>query len=512
VQVSTDNLAGARIPSPVNLNHVNFTAGLILSQTHAMKTLSGIWIDRQSGTTLQDQVVQQIKDLIQRGTLYPNEMLPSSRELATQLRVSRNTVVYAYDRLVSEGYIETRFRSGVFVSPAVALQHRSRELNSPRPRKSPARTASSPPAELHSPLPFRPCQPDVTLFPLPMWNRLRGRALRQHGKNLLHYQASCVSGLPELRKNLAEYLRASRGVSCDWRQIVITAGSQQALYLLARLLVPASGNRVYMEDPGYLGARLAWQSADARIVPGALDDQGLQLPSSDLRDLALIYTTPSRQFPTGVSISLARRLAILDYAARNKTWVIEDDYDAEFRYESAPLPSLQSLDVAGRVIYVGTFSKALFPSLRLGYVVVPTELFDKFRASKHLIDDHGPLVDQATLAMFLESGAFYSHIRRCRKAYAERQRCFLDLAAKSGLPLEFRHTDGGMNLLGWLPKGTDDKKLSQQLRDGGLDVPSLSSYSLKFRGPGLVFGFTAFNPPAIKSGFQRVQKILSTRG
>ncbi len=475
-----------------------------------MKTFSGIWLDRKGSVTLQDQVVLQIKELIRRGALRPKEMLPSSRELAAQLRVSRNTVVYAYDRLISEGFVESRFRSGVFVSAAVALQGRSRENAGARRRKALENEDPAHSSALRSPVPFRPCQPDVGLFPLLIWNRLRGRAMRQYGKNLLHYQENCVAGLPELRRNLAEYLRGSRGVQCDWRQIVITAGSQQALYLLARLLVPAVGNRVYMEDPGYLGARLAWQSVDARIIPGALDELGLQPPTSDVRDLALIYTTPSRQFPTGVSLSLARRLAILDYAARNRTWVIEDDYDAEFRYNAPPLPSLQSLDMKGRVIYVGTFSKALFPALRLGYVVVPPELLDKFQAAKHLMDDHGPLIDQATLAMFLESGAFYSHIRRCRKAYAERQALFLELFQKSDLPLEFRHTDGGMNLIGWLPPKSDDKRLSLLLRNGGLDVPPLSSYSLKHRSPGLVFGFTAFGEKEIRSGFSRVKELLGT--
>lgn len=476
-----------------------------------MKITGGIWLDRNSDTTLQDQVVRQIKLLIERGTLRPQQMLPSTRELAAQLRVSRNTIVYAYDRLVSEGYAESRSRSGIFVCSLVNLPRRARDGGLRRRRKALPSETESPARSLRTPEPFRPCQPDVSLFPLMIWNRLRGRALRQFGTDLLHYQASCVAGFPELRQRLAEYLQASRGVKCDWRQIVITSGSQQALYLLANLLVPRCGERVYMEDPGYLGARLAWQGAGARIIPGALDEQGLQLPGSDIRGLALIYTTPSRQFPTGVSLSLPRRLAILDYAAGNKAWVIEDDYDAEFRYSASPLPSLQSLDVNGRVIYVGTFSKILFPALRVGYVVVPAELVERFRASKHLIDDHGPLVDQATLALFLESGAFHSHIRRCRRAYAERQQYFLQMFRNSDLPFDFRSTDGGMNLLGWMPAGTDDTGWSTRLRHAGLDVPSLSSYSLKAQERGLVFGFTAFTPQQMQSAFQTMVSVAARR-
>jgi GntR family transcriptional regulator / MocR family aminotransferase len=473
-----------------------------------MKAVGGIWLDRSSESTLQEQIGNQIREQIRRGLLRPDETLPSTRDLAAQLHVSRNTVIYAYDRLVSEGYVESRPRSGVFVCALGAPATRPQPHGVTRRKPSIDAEPGVPPKALRSPQPFRPSQPDVGLFPLLMWNRLRGRILRQLGAGLLHYQASCIPGFPALRRNLALYLRASRGVQCDSRQIVITSGSQQALYLLAHLLVPRYGERVYMEDPGYLGARLAWQSADARIIPGALDEQGVQLPGSDIKGLSLIYTTPSRQFPTGVSLSLARRLAILDYAARNKTWVIEDDYDAEFRYSAAPLPSLQSLDVHGRVIYVGTFSKVLFPSLRLGYVVMPSELYDKFCSARHLIDDHGPLIDQATLALFLESGAFRSHIRRCRKAYAERQECFLEAVRKSGVPLQFTHSDGGMNLLGWLPVEADDQAWSKRLSEGGLDIPALSSFSLQTRAPGLVFGFTAFTPRQIRAAVERMRRLV----
>jgi GntR family transcriptional regulator/MocR family aminotransferase len=471
-----------------------------------MKSLEGIWLDRASRFTLQEQLTRQIKERIQRGLLAPGAALPSTREVAAELRVSRNTAVYAYDRLVSEGYLEPLARSGVFVSSSISLSRHSKWSSRPSPAGGgPARERV--PRPLGLPSPFRPCQPDVTLFPLRVWNRLRGRVLRGQGRSLLHYQAACVAGLPELRHSLASYLRDSRGVRCDWRQIVITSGSQQALYILAELLL-SPGDQVYVEDPGYVEARLAWQSAGARILPGSVDEQGLRLPARADPRLALIYTTPSRQFPTGVSLSLGRRLALIDLAGRTRSWIIEDDYDSELRYSAPPLPSLQSLDPGGRVIYVGTFSKLLFPSLRLGYVVVPEALLDGFTALKHLIDDHLPLIDQATLAQFLESGAFYSHIRRCRRAYAERQERFLRLFRGSGLPLEFRHTDGGMNLTGFLPQHVDDARWSARLREAGFDVPPLSHYSYKAARPGLVFGFTAFTPELIASSFERMSPLL----
>ena len=474
-----------------------------------MRALGGVWLDRNSRFTLQDQLFRQIKEHVQQGRLKPGESIPSSRELAHELKLSRNTVVYAYDRLESEGYLEARSRSGVFISSSIFLSQHSKWPVKPGAAEKTAKSLPAP-KTLGSPAPFRPCQPDVNLFPLVIWNRFRGRALRNNGRRLLHYQASCVSGIPELRENLAGYLRDSRGVHCDWRQVVITSGSQQALFILANLLV-RPGDRIYTEDPGYVEARLAWQNAGARIEAGVVDDQGLPLPRQTSRHFSLVYATPSRQFPTGVSMSLPRRLAWIDFAARTRTWIIEDDYDSELRYSAPPLPSLQSLDRNDRVIYVGTSSKLLFPSLRLGYVVVPESLLDDFQRLKHLIDDHLPLIDQAALAEFLESGAFFSHIRRCRRVYAERQALFLDLLRKSDLPLDVRYTDGGMNLTGFLPRGTDDAEWSRALAEAKFDVPPISHYSIKRRAPGLVFGFTAFTPNVIRASFESMEKILDAR-
>ena len=477
-----------------------------------MRTLAGLFLDRSSRTTLQEQLARQIKELIQGGVLSPGDALPSTRDVATGLNVSRNTAVNAYDRLVSEWYLEPVSRSGVFVSSSITLSPHSTwpvRQNAARGR-APA-VAPAAPAPLAAPAPFRPSQPDVSLFPLLVWNRLRSRALRLEGRNLLHYQEPCVAGHPALRQNVAAYLRDSRGVRCDWNQVVITSGSQQALFLLASLLLGPAAT-AYVEDPGYVEARLACRRTGAKVVPGPVDEQGLRLPGRPGGKVSVVYTTPSRQFPTGVSLSLARRLALIDYAGRTGAWVVEDDYDSELRYGAPPLPSLQSLDRSGKVIYVGTFSKLLFPSLRLGYVVVPEPLLRPFIDLKHLIDDHLPLVDQATLALFLESGAFYSHIRRCRKAYAERQGLFLKLFADADLPVEFPYADGGMNLTGLLPDGEDDEAWSRRLRDAGFDVPALSRYAIRPTRPGLVFGFTAFAPSVVRSSFSRLRRVLEAAG
>ena len=476
----------------------------------SMRTLSGLWIDRSARPTLQDQLARQIRERIRSGELAPGDPLPSTRDLASELKLSRNTAVYAYDRLISEGYLESASRAGIFVSRSITIP---RDAKKPVARKKDSARSTAPVMQHHltAPRPFRPCQPDVGLFPLLTWNRMRGRALRSEGRNILHYQASCIAGLPELRENVATYLRDHRGVRCDWHQVVITSGSQQALFLLAVLLLRPR-DQVYVEDPGYVEARLACSHAGARIVAGPIDEQGLRLPEADSGRMSLVYTTPSHQFPTGVSLSLQRRLALIDFAARNRSWIIEDDYDSELRYGTAPLPSLQSLDTSGRLIYTGTFSKLLFPSLRLGYVVVPDELLEPFVELKHLSDDHLPLIDQATLALFLESGAFYSHIRRCRREYAERNALFLDLFARTDLPLTFQRTAGGMNVVGYLPEGSDDAVWSHRLQEAGFDVPALSHYAIEPTRPGLVFGFTAFPAARLRAEFARMLPILAKAG
>ncbi|HXG58385.1 MAG TPA: PLP-dependent aminotransferase family protein [Thermoanaerobaculia bacterium] len=469
-----------------------------------MRNVTGLWLDRSARPTLQDQLARQIRDRIRSGELAPGDMLPSTRDLAAELNISRNTAVYAYERLISEGFLQSEPRAGVFVTPSIAMPRRLPRRQSPETRAE--RSLAEQPS-ISAPRPFRPCQPDVGLFPLVTWNRMRGRALRREGRNILHYQASCVAGVPKLRENVATYLRDHRGVQCDPHQVVITAGSQQALFLLAMLLLKPR-DHAWVEDPGYAEARMVFRNQGARIVPGRVDEQGLTLPPEEHRKLSVLYTTPSRQFPTGVSLSLQRRLGLIDFATSTRAWIIEDDYDSELRYGAPPLPSLQSLDRSGCVIYTGTFSKVLFPSLRLGYVVMPDALVDRFIEIKHLIDDHLPLVDQATLALFLESGAFYSHIRRCRREYAARHALFLELFAKSGLPLTFAKSDGGMNVVGFLPDGADDSEWSRRLREGGFDVPALSSYAIEKTRPGLVFGFTAFSAETLRAEFRRMRPIL----
>ncbi len=465
-----------------------------------IKAARRISLDRNDSRSMQTQLTGQLKRLIQGGELLAGERLPSTRELADDLGISRNTVVAAYEMLLGQGYLESKLRSGFRVNEA-AEAFSTRPKATIRERRAARRVQVT-----RLPVPFRPTQPDVNLFPLQIWNRHRNRILKS-GTSLLHYQSRFPVGLDTLRRNVADYLRDSRGVRCQWHEVAITNGSQQGLFLLAQLLLKP-GSRVLMEDPGYPGARNAWSHAGAMIVPARIDEDGIELPTKPHPKMSLIYVTPSHQFPMGACMSLTRRLALLKMAYSSGAWIVEDDYDAEFRYTSPPLPSLQSLDEQRKVIYIGSFSKTLFPGLRIGYVVLPQELVEPFAALKSIVDDYSPLIDQATLSVFLESGAFYAHLRRCRKHYAERQSFFLEQAKRFGLPLHFPVSGRGMNLAGLLPKGTDDAVLSACLKEQGLDVPPLSRYAIKPVPPGLLFGLAAFNKRQIHEGIETMGRVI----
>lgn len=468
------------------------------------KPMLPITLNPTLAASLQDQLFFGLKQRIQSGVIVTGSSLPSSRDLARDLGVSRNTVIAAYDRLSGEGYLETRPRSGIFVTPAFAEGYATRANTAGRQNGF---HSKSPHTILQNPIPFRPCQPDVRLFPLTLWNRLRLRALRKFGAGMLHYQSVHALGLPVLRQALASYLNESRGVNCNWEQIAITTGSQQAIYLLSQLLLKP-GDHVLLENPGYPGARQAFHTTRALIRPLSVDAQGA-LPPRKIEAAKLIYTTPSRQFPTGACQPVARRMALLEFARKAKAWLLEDDYDSEFRYARPPMPSLHSLDTAGRVIYLGTMSKVLFPSLRIGYVVLPAKLLQPFETLRLIIEDHGPLIDQATLAEFIQSGAFYTHIRRCRKNYASKLATFLDAASKHQLPLDFPHTDGGMNQMGYFREAdVNAEVISKRLGQQNFMVPSSAYYSTKKTKPGLVFGFTAFDHDVIRKGVSYAARLL----
>jgi GntR family transcriptional regulator / MocR family aminotransferase len=467
--------------------------------------ITGLQISRQKARPLHMQLVDGLKVMIHSGALGAGHAIPSSRALAQDLGLSRNTVMVAFDQLASEGYLSPAARSGWFVSsqivPLVQMMRGDKGAAPLRRRESQPR--------LGLPALFRPCQPDVQLFPTATWNRMRGQALRRYGVGLMAYQSQFAMGLPALQKALARYLRDSRGVRCEPEQVAVTSGSQQALFMLAQLLVREERRPVFLEDPCYPGARSAFAPGGAGYRSLAVDEEGL-IPPPSLPAGAVVYTTPSRQFPTGATLPIARRLALLSLAAKHNAWIIEDDYDSEFRYRASPVPSLHSLDGNGRVIYVGTTSKVLSPALRLGYAVLPASLCESFLQLRHIIDDHGPLHDQAALAEFIENGSFYSHIRRCRRIYASRMEMFVEHAAATCPDLSFSQTNSGINLCAtWKSESpANEELLSQSLAKAGIGAMQLQSYCLKSTHHGLVFGAVAAEPQAIKDGWARIASAL----
>jgi len=394
-------------------------------------------LDRRKQAPLHRQVYDELRRGILSGRFTPGDRLPSTRELATSLRVARATVATAYDQLVAEGYLDGQRGAGTFVCRELPEQ----PLQPPRPQE--ARTTESG-VRLsafvtrlgpRAPLPPTPAgsislsstNPDSALFPFPVWNRL----VRQHLRRMspgLHRYAPDGAGHGALREAVASYLGRSRAVQCRAEQVVVVNGSQQALDLCARVLIDP-GDHVMVEEPGYPDARQLFTAAGARVRPVAVDADGL-LVSAIPSSVRLAHVTPSHQYPSGVSMSLARRLELLAWARARRAVVIENDYDSEFRYGGAPLPSLQGLGDASRVVYVGTFSLAMFPGLRIGYLVLPPSLVEPFLRAKWSADRHTAQLEQAALADFIREGHLERHIRRMRRVYKRRREALLGALAR----------------------------------------------------------------------------------
>jgi GntR family transcriptional regulator/MocR family aminotransferase len=391
-----------------------------------------IAIDRRRQRPLHRQIYDEWRRGILAGRFAPGERMPSTRELAAALRVSRATVTVAYEQLVAEGYLDGHQGSGTFVCQELP----ERAVGPAKPQA--ARAAGAPvrlsafverlgPVVSRAPTPagvidLSTTGPDYDLFPFEVWGRLIRRQLRRISPNLLGY-AEDRAGHEPLREAIASYLRRSRAVQCGPDQVVIVSGSQQALDLCTRVLVDP-GDEVVVEEPGYQGARQLFAAAGARLRPVAVDADGL-LVSTLPHSARLAYVTPSHQFPLGVSLSLARRLDLLAWARARRAFIIEDDYDSEFRYVGAPLPALQGLGDASRVVYVGTLSNAMFPGLRIGYVVLPPTLVEPFVRAKWYADRQTAYLEQAALADFIREGYLEQHIRRMRRIYKVRREALL---------------------------------------------------------------------------------------
>jgi GntR family transcriptional regulator / MocR family aminotransferase len=474
---------------------------------------------------LHRQVYDRIRSLILGGQLPSGSRLPSTRALAASMSVSRSTILLAFEQLKSEGYLEGRHGSGTYVAralpdellegAAVAPREPARQPGSRHLSERGARIASTPRTPLASlsggpaGRAFQIGLPELDSFPAEQWARLISRMWRRSSRDLMQYRHP--AGYGPLRQAIATRIATTRGVRCAADQVVVVTGSQQALGFAARVLLDP-GDSVWMEDPGYLGARAALVAAGARLVPVAVDRHGLDVGAAVASDPAarMAVVTPSHQFPLGSTLSLDRRLALIDWASRNDSWVVEDDYDSEFRYVGPPLGALQGIDTESRVIYVGTFSKIMFPALRLGYMVVPPDLVDAMIAAHMSADIHCHILEQAALTDFIEEGHLDRHVRRMRVLYAERQAVLVESSKQklSGL-LEVEPSESGLHLVGWLQQRLDDREVCRDARTNGVEVWPLSLHSMRPVSRGaLLMGYAGSTPAEIRVGVERLVPVL----
>nr|WP_218583899.1 PLP-dependent aminotransferase family protein [Pseudomonas akapageensis] len=466
------------------------------------RLLTGIELDRTGSVPLYRQLYLQIRQQILAGRLPGGTRLPSTRTLCKEQDLSRITILNAFDLLTAEGFLTTRTGSGTFV--CAEWEGRGTAVDEPRkpPRLS---TLSQSVLSLRSdhfsgisyaawepdcPTSFLPSHPAFDAFPLHVWRRLINRHLRQSTKAMLGYGE--VKGLLRLREEIAKYVYDARGIDCSAEQVVIVSGAQQAFNLLGMLLLDPQDS-IWMEDPGHIAARIALQAQGCRIVPLRIDAQGIDVQQGlrECPEARLAFTTPSRQHPLGISMSYARRLELIEWASRNHSWIIEDDCDSEFRYQSRPQPSLYAMDQWARVIHVGTFSKVLYPSLRLGYVILPEALVGPFCAMRAVMDRSPSTLLQAATADFMSEGHFLGHIRRMRSLYQARQACLLDkLQQRVGNFMQLKPVDAGMHLIGWLAPELDDQFIAQELARYQTHTYALSDYCMeRYLPPGLLIGF-----------------------
>lgn len=458
-----------------------------------------------------------LRSEILEGRLSPGARLPATRDLARQYQLSRGTIVNAFELLKSEGYLEGSVGSGTYVSkilPDELFRVKAVGDHKPAVQPRPRRRMSSYARRVRlfhglEPRParaFRANVPALDLFPTSLWAQIAARRFRQVSTTLL---SGCdPMGYRPLREAVAEYVITSRGVRCAAEQIAIVSGVQEALDLAARLFLNP-GDRVCMENPGYIGAAMVFESVGAKISALGLDDEGMELRAANLRGARLVYVTPGHQFPLGISMSLPRRLQLLEWARKSGALIFEDDYDSEYRYSGRPVPALQGLDRHGTVLFAGSFSKVLFPSLRLGYLVVPLDLVDCFAATKSITNRHAQLLDQAVLCDFITEGHFGRHLRRMRGIYAERLSVLLRSAREklAGL-LEISGVEAGLQTVGWL-RGISGESATRAAAERNVEVVPLSRYTRgRTSREGLQLGFAAVEPREIERGVEELALAL----
>ncbi len=477
-------------------------------------------LDRTSSEPLYQQLYRQIREELESGSFDSSaSRVPSSRVLCATLGISRPTVNQAFSKLLEEGYLQVRKRSGIFVAdhlPATFLKASSpttdaRTQHSPRFARRVTRMTdfrsgrqldvgvAGPPSAT-----FVAGLPAVDEFPIAVWERLREQVLAKKGTHLLRYASS--RGEIELRKAIAAYLCDFRGANCHPEQIVVVGGMQQAMLACALALIN-EGEVAWIEDPGFHQARNVFAFVGAKIVPRPIDREGLVIAKCSRQNSPrLIFVAPSHQFPLGVTMSLKRRKALIEFAQSHDGYILEDDYNSEFRFDGPPLPCLQGLDRAGRVIYAGTMSKILYPSLRLGFLIAPPQLVDTLVKVRAIMDQHSPAIDQATLARFITEGFFLSHVKRIRELYAQRRVFFIEQFQKRlGDYFDLEVTPAGLHFIAWLRRREDLPLFMRAHEQTGIWPRPLSFFCIKAQlDPAFVFGFAAWSQAQIEQGLAKL--------
>ncbi len=466
-------------------------------------------LSRPGAATLAGALHQQLRAAILDGRLAAGSVLPSTRKAAATLGVARNTVVAAFDLLVAEGYVQPRTTARAVVAD-VATRRPARPAHGALSAKIPRRWLEPGLArELPRTLParsFRLGMPEDAGFPHDTWRQLSARALRGFSRAPFRYPPA--AGLPELREAIAGHVAFSRAVACRTDDVVVTSGAQQAHHLLAQLLVTPGRMRVAVEDPGYPPTRAAFAAAGAELVPVPVDDEGLRVDALP-GDVEIVCVTPSHQSPSGVAMSMPRRRALLEFARQRNAVVVEDDYDGEFRFGGRPLDALQTLDRDGRVFYVGTFSKSLFPSLRKGFLVVPPWARDGLLNVKQVVDPHGDMVAQATLAAFIRDGHLARHVRRMHPLYAARRRALLDGLAAMEAWLEPIPAEAGLHLAARIRDAGRAQRVAalvQRHAPGAVDIGGFASLPWQ---PALAFGYGAIDAAEIATSLRMLKRALA---
>ena len=460
------------------------------------------------------QVYLGLRNAIVQGAFRPGDRLPATRDLAEQLEVSRTVVLLAYDQLLSEGFIEGRAGSGTYAS-RIFSENRKAVPDSARLRLSrfgcsaaaAASTVDFPRRQPTNPrFDFAYRRSGVDEFPFEVWRRILLRRARK--ATVRHFDYGPAAGSLALREAIAIHLRRSRAALCDSSQVIIVNGSQQALDLAARVLMERR-DRVVVEDPQYQGAREVFRAAGAYLHPVPVDRDGLN-PAKLPRSARIAFVTPSHQFPTGAILPLPRRLALLEWAKKANAVVIEDDYDGEFRYEGQAVESMQGLDTEGRVIYLGTFSRTIFPALRIGYLIAPKSLVSAFTSGKWLCDRHTATLEQETLAEFISSGAYERHLRRTRRANAVRRTALLEAIHKHLRGMEVTGDSSGTHVVLWPGCKSSEEDLIALAASHEVGVYGLAKYFLKTpTRPGLMLGYSGMTEVQIWEGIRRLATALS---